>query len=466
MADDRPNLWVTPQPNAETAPAPEDVSQISAQQALGPAVSPPLPVQRQVGSVQAPQVQLGTQPMPPAEGVLWWALGVHGGAGVSTLLRTVGGGGDANRRWPDIHGAVSGVHIVLVARADARGLAAAQAALQEWHSGQAPASTNIVGLVLMADAPTKPPRSVRDRIRVLTGAVGQFWQVPWVEEWREGGKARKRVKELEALEQTLLQLPLPHIQLALPPGPSARAADAALGDVPGAVAAEPQVARMPEPMIAPMPEPVVVLAPEPAVVLVPEPVVAPVPEPAIVLAPEPAVVLVPEPEVARVAEPLMAHAGGSRPGPVAMPGPVVAPAPGPGDVHAEAPASVQPSAQPAAAVVQASTPAPVPAPAPGPAMASAPGPAVVQATEPEPAQPVAPVQAAQAAPAPAPARTAAPAPKPAPLQGVPAVAQPPKPDPRNPYLQPAPPRPEWQRPPSAGEEAELPPPDPATRLGS
>ncbi|MBZ6478034.1 DUF6668 family protein [Streptomyces griseocarneus] len=180
-------------------------------------------------------MQLGTLPMPPAQGVLWWALGVHGGAGVSTLLRTIGGGGDAQRRWPDIHGAVSGVHIVLVARADAHGLAAAQAALQEWHSGQAPASTNVVGLVLMADAPTKPPRSVRDRIRVLTGAVPQSWEVPWVEEWREGGKARKRVKELEVLEQTLLQLPPPHITLALPPGPSAteRPVGPSAGHAPG-----------------------------------------------------------------------------------------------------------------------------------------------------------------------------------------------------------------------------------------
>lgn len=243
MADEIPNLWVTPQATAEPEPVAQH-QQFAAHQAAGPTVPPPVPSRRQLGSVQAPQTQLGTLPMRPAQGVLWWALGVHGGAGVSTLLRTVGGGGDAQRRWPDIHGAVSGVHVVLVARADAHGLAAAQAALQEWHSGQAPASTNVVGLVLMADAPTKPPRSVRDRIRVLTGAVPQSWQVPWVEEWREGGKARKRVKELEILEQTLLQLPPPHITLALPPGPSAtertagpsvteRIADPAAGHPPG-----------------------------------------------------------------------------------------------------------------------------------------------------------------------------------------------------------------------------------------
>lgn len=210
MGDERVDLWVTPQPAAAPPqhhqPAPQPQTPYPVQ-----------PVQRQM-SVQAPQMQLGTVPMAPAAGVIWWALGVHGGAGVSTLLRAVGGGGDALRRWPDIHGAVSGIHVVLVARADAHGLACAQAALQEWHTGMAPASTHIVGLVLMADAPTKPPRSVRDRIRVLTGAVDEAWEVPWVEEWREGGKPAKRIKALSALEETLRQLPPPHIALALPPG--------------------------------------------------------------------------------------------------------------------------------------------------------------------------------------------------------------------------------------------------------
>jgi hypothetical protein len=154
---------------------------------------------------------LGTLPRTPTWGITWWALGVHGGAGVSTLLRTIGGGGDAHRRWPDIQGADSGVHVLLVARADFRGVTAAQAALQEWHSGLAPASTTIVGLALMADAPTKPPVSIRDRIRVLTGAVDQSWEVPWIEEWREGGKPPKRVKALAALEQTLQRLPPPQI---------------------------------------------------------------------------------------------------------------------------------------------------------------------------------------------------------------------------------------------------------------
>ncbi|MFH9871566.1 hypothetical protein ACH4NT_36515 [Streptomyces lydicus] len=212
MGDERVDLWVTPQPTAMPLQ--------NQQQAAPPQAPRPLqPAQRQL-SVATPHMQLGTLPMAPAQGVIWWALGVHGGAGVSTLLRTVGGGGDALRRWPDIHGAISGVHVVLVARADAHGLACAQAALQEWHTGLAPASTHIAGLVLMADAPTKPPRSVRDRVRVLTGAVEHSWEVPWVEEWREGGRPAKRIKALVSLEDTLRQLPPPQITLALPPGSS------------------------------------------------------------------------------------------------------------------------------------------------------------------------------------------------------------------------------------------------------
>ncbi|MCS0604178.1 hypothetical protein NX794_23615 [Streptomyces sp. LP11] len=218
MADERVDLWVTPQPAAvpqhspgQTAPQP--VAPVAAAASRDA-------VLRQSGSVQAPQHLLGTLPLAPTPGVLWWALGVHGGAGVSTLLRTIGGGGDPQRHWPDIHGAASDVHVVLVARTDHRGLTAAQAALQEWHSGLAPTSTNIVGLVLMADAPTKPPRPIRDRIRVLTGAVSQSWEVPWIEEWREGGKSQKRVKSLDELEGTLRGLTQPRITYALPPGPS------------------------------------------------------------------------------------------------------------------------------------------------------------------------------------------------------------------------------------------------------
>ncbi|MER6733789.1 DUF6668 family protein [Streptomyces puniciscabiei] len=219
MADERVDLWVTPQPAA----VPQQSGGRTAPEPVDP-VAPTAPrdvVLRQPGSVQAPQHLLGTLPMAPVPGVLWWALGVHGGAGVSTLLRMIGGGGDPQRHWPDIHGAASDVHVVLVARTDHRGLTAAQAALQEWHTGLAPTSTNVVGLVLMADAPTKPPRAIRDRMRVLTGAVSQSWEVPWIEEWREGGKPQKRVKVLDELEEALRQLSPPRITYALPPGPSA-----------------------------------------------------------------------------------------------------------------------------------------------------------------------------------------------------------------------------------------------------
>ncbi|MFF7357841.1 hypothetical protein ACFZA1_35225 [Streptomyces filipinensis] len=218
MGDERVDLWVTPQPAA----VPQHPGEQTAFEPYAP-VAPTTPrdvVLRQPGSVQAPQHLLGTLPMAPVPGVLWWALGVHGGAGVSTLLRTIGGGGDAQRHWPDIHGATTDVHVVLVARADHRGLTAAQAALQQWHSGLAPTSTSVVGLVFMADAPTKPPRPIRDRIRVLTGAVTQSWEVPWVEEWREGGKPQKRVKVLDELEEALRGLTPPRIAYALPSGPS------------------------------------------------------------------------------------------------------------------------------------------------------------------------------------------------------------------------------------------------------
>lgn len=114
--------------------------------------------------------------------VLWW-VGVHGGAGESTLERVFRGTRASGHRWP-VAAAPARPLVVLVARTDARGLRAVQSAMRDWQSRKL--RLQLLGLVLMADAPTRLPRAVRDLQRVVSGGVPHVWTLPWVESWRVG----------------------------------------------------------------------------------------------------------------------------------------------------------------------------------------------------------------------------------------------------------------------------------------
>jgi hypothetical protein len=115
--------------------------------------------------------------------VLWW-VGVHGGAGESTLERIFQGSRAAGHRWPVAPTGSPPVVVVLVARTDARGLRAAQSAMRDWQTRGL--NLQLLGLVLMADAPTRLPRALRDLRRVVSGGVPRVWWLPWVESWRVG----------------------------------------------------------------------------------------------------------------------------------------------------------------------------------------------------------------------------------------------------------------------------------------
>jgi hypothetical protein len=114
---------------------------------------------------------------------LWW-VGVHGGAGESTLERIFRGTRAAGHRWPVAPPGSPPVVVVLVARTDARGLRAAQSAMRDWQTRGL--NLRLLGLVLMADAPTRLPRALRDLQRVVSGGVPRVWSLPWVESWRVG----------------------------------------------------------------------------------------------------------------------------------------------------------------------------------------------------------------------------------------------------------------------------------------
>lgn len=114
-----------------------------------------------------------------------WLLGVHGGAGETTLARLLPRFEAAEHAWPetDRRSGQGPLRVVLVARTHASGLRSAQLAATEWASGTVN-GIELIGLVLMADAPGKLPRPLKDMVKVITGGVPRTWKIPWVESWR------------------------------------------------------------------------------------------------------------------------------------------------------------------------------------------------------------------------------------------------------------------------------------------
>lgn len=119
------------------------------------------------------------------EARLWW-VGVHGGAGESTLEQLLEGSRAAGHAWPIVPAdeGARPARVVLVARTHARGLRAAQLAATEWASGDVP--VDLQGLVLLADAPGRLPKPLKEFARLVAGGVPQVWHLPWVESWRIG----------------------------------------------------------------------------------------------------------------------------------------------------------------------------------------------------------------------------------------------------------------------------------------
>ena len=137
---------------------------------------------------------------------IWW-LGVHGGAGERVLSRLLPGSRSADHAWPIINDG-SRANVVLVARSNADGLQAAQRAATEWASGSLP-TINLLGLVIVADAPGKLPKPLRDLAQVVSGGVPNVWQIPWVEAWRLGepvsfDSSPKHVRDLTAAVSALV----------------------------------------------------------------------------------------------------------------------------------------------------------------------------------------------------------------------------------------------------------------------
>lgn len=164
----RPSGWLTPV---------EDFSEPTGPVHPQPHVSAPsegLPVRRVTGT-----------------GSLW-VIGAHGGAGESTIAALHEDWQPTGRTWPELPNSVP-APCVLVARTNAHGLLAARTALTQWAASAAGGSAQLLGLVLISDAPGKQPAALRDLSKVVAGGSPRVWEVPWNESWRLGDPVTERV---------------------------------------------------------------------------------------------------------------------------------------------------------------------------------------------------------------------------------------------------------------------------------
>ena len=124
----------------------------------------------------------------------WFLLAAHGGAGVGLLARlseapsedaaeVLPVGQDAGQLWPDPTLETTGA-VVVVTRTTVSGLAKARDLAAQYLAGAAPPGTTLLGVVVVADQPGKPPAPVAASIKLIDGVFARTWQVPYVPEYR------------------------------------------------------------------------------------------------------------------------------------------------------------------------------------------------------------------------------------------------------------------------------------------
>ena len=118
-----------------------------------------------------------------AQATLWW-VGAHGGAGETTLAALAPDTLAADHGWP-IPATPDTTHrVVLVGRSNYTGLVAVQRAATEWAANTLANGVQLAGIVLIADAPGRQPKALKDLEQVIAGGVPRAWHLPWVDAWR------------------------------------------------------------------------------------------------------------------------------------------------------------------------------------------------------------------------------------------------------------------------------------------
>lgn len=111
---------------------------------------------------------------------LVWCVGAHGGAGTTYLATCIAPFGDADHTFP---GANHNPNVLVCARFTAYGIDAAHDALLQARDHNAGA-INLLGLALIADSPTKPPKQTRLLLERIKNLKYPIWEIPWIEDFR------------------------------------------------------------------------------------------------------------------------------------------------------------------------------------------------------------------------------------------------------------------------------------------
>ncbi|WP_193614287.1 DUF6668 family protein [Nocardioides lijunqiniae] len=114
---------------------------------------------------------------PASASVVW--IGAHGGAGARSLAAATGVGVVGGEHEVTTETQDGPPQVLVVARSDARGLDAAAETVRT-----VPGGVQLIGLVISADAPGRPPRAIRTRIHELSGTVPHLVTIPWISQWR------------------------------------------------------------------------------------------------------------------------------------------------------------------------------------------------------------------------------------------------------------------------------------------
>lgn len=157
-------------------------------------------------SVPAPD-QVDQLPLlVPVKPAVLWVVGAHGGAGESTIAGLDDLWDEGRHAWPG-GPAHEQRAVVIAARSNAHGLVKAQAAARQWAAGMVPGVT-LLGLVVVADAPGKLPKPLRELRQLVAGAYPRVWDLPWIETWRRGGRIAPEAqpRELVKLREDLYAL--------------------------------------------------------------------------------------------------------------------------------------------------------------------------------------------------------------------------------------------------------------------
>lgn len=134
-------------------------------------------------------------------------VGTHGGAGVTTLSRAFGLP-ESTRTWPVAEDGPTSVF--LVCRSNVTGLRSAQLAAREWASGTV-TGMNVLGLIVVADAPGRLPKDLRSFAQQIGGGVPRVWHIDWHQELRTStdvsglvpGPLRRFARDLHLLQQEI-----------------------------------------------------------------------------------------------------------------------------------------------------------------------------------------------------------------------------------------------------------------------